>query len=295
MTPLKELLEVYKKMLEWSEVEPEKIEEEQVPDELRRLLERVTNAKPIETEKVNKPEEGDILEIVPPPDPIGMWFLVFKVYPSGIAFVLPISPFYEFATPQDHLILVHGKPYIVQTDLGIDIPVETFSKHFPGQPFRIAKARPDDMKKIERIINGEESGSGPLTLAVHEEFKNIEAERYSVILSSAFFGEIRKQEVSKIFESQKELALAAAEEEPLWGRTDDFSWTYNHEEEKLIIIPSESHVGKNKRIVLLTPDAEYVLYEGTIPEKIYVPLKKDSYSYEVINQKVRIEDVEPAE
>ena len=295
MTPLRELLEVYKKMLEWSEAEPEKAEREEVPWEMPKLQERIAKAKPIDAEKVHQPEEGDILEIVPPPDPIGMWFLVYKVYSHGITFVLPISPFYEFATPYDHLILIHRKPYIVQTDLGMDVPTETFLKHFPGQPYRIARAKQEDMDKIQRILNGEERGAGPMTLSVHEEFKNIESERYSVILSSAFFGEIKKQEVSQIFESQKELALAAAEEEPLWGRKEDFSWTYNQEDEKLIIFPAEKHLGKNRKIVLSIQNEEFILFQGALPEKIHIPLKKDSYSFNVVNERVRIEDAEQAD
>ena len=291
MTPLNELLEVYKTMLEWSDLEPEGIEENKQPSgKLIELQQRLASISSISTEKVSKPEEGDIVELVPPPDPIGMWFLVYKVYSSGIAFILPLSPFYEFATPKDHLITVHRKPYIVQTDLGIDVPVNTFAKHFPGQPYRIAKAEREDIKKIQRILDGQEMGTGPLSLSVHEEFKNLEAERYSVILSSAFFGEIRKQEVSQIFESQKELSLAASEEEPLWGRKEDFAWTYDEEEEKLIIIPSKIHVGKHKKVVLKATDDEFTLFEGSIPEKIYIPLKRDSYSYEIIKEKVRIQN-----
>ncbi len=197
MTPLKELLKVYRKMLEWGQLEPEGDQgHEPAPEKLQELKERLALAsvEPMDAEKVDQPEEGDIIEIVPPPDPIGMWFLVYKVYLPGIAFILPLSPFYEFATPKDHLITVHRKPYIVQTDLGIDVPVNTFAKHLPGQPYRIARTKQKDIKRIQQILNRKRMGIGPLSLSVHEEFKNIEAERYSIILSSAFFGEIKKQE-----------------------------------------------------------------------------------------------------
>jgi hypothetical protein len=99
------------------------------------------------------------------------------------------------------------------------------------------------------------------------------------------------QEFASVVKAAGELAMAASEQEKTWGRKEDFRWIYDQESSKLIIIPSEELVGKEKRIFLDLDGEEFILFEGTLPERLEFPLPPEGYLYDVFNNRLKIGDV----
>ena len=177
-TPLQEILDIYKEELKVEE-DPLKIEEEKVkaldlPKEKGRGVEPLKDVK-----------EGQVIEVFPSVDGLEMVFLVFKIYKNGFVEILPISKFWEFATPDDALIKLNGEPYIVQTDLGFDVPKEDFAKRFsPRRVYLLGTLDEKQMEEVRAVYEGKKKGAGRMYGDVKEEFKRIEAKRYFMIFSS---------------------------------------------------------------------------------------------------------------
>ena len=176
MTPLQSLLEKYR---EWLSLPAQNVEVAIDGD----LYSPSTHLSPLPPV-----QQGDILYVPPSAETgRGIELLVHHRHPSlPIWFLVPLSQWYEFATPSDVLVLVEGMVYIAQTDLGMDVP-EKVPVLF-GKPEVVGRLSEKDWWRVTKVLNGIERGNGPLTLSVHQEFKNLEARRYAGIALRALKG-----------------------------------------------------------------------------------------------------------
>ncbi len=290
MTPLEKVLEIYKKAL-GGEVEMD-VEDTMDIDVLPIDF---SNIKPKEIREISKESElseGDIIEIFPSIDGLELYFLVYRIYTNGFIELLPVSKFYELATPDDVLVYIDGNPFIVETDLGFEIPLENFPRRFGNRKvFKIGRLTPEELKEIEDVYEGRKKGAGGMYGGPKEEFKALESKRYFVLFANTIIEEEELAKLSLFFEKHKEHALVAGEEEKTWGEKGGIKWFYDRESEKLILIPVEELKGKRKRISLKIEGDEIVIFEGELPERINIPLSKGSYSYSVLMKALRVEDV----
>ena len=284
MTPLEEILELYKESLKVEEAfESEDVDINAPKEDI------FENIKPKEIKEIEIPEEGDVIEVFPSPDGLEMIFLVFRIYKNGYVEILPMSRFWELATPEDVLIDFQGETYIVETDLGFEVPEEDFSRRFGNRNvFLLGKLSPDQMKEIEDVYEGRKRGAGGMWGGPKEKFKTLESRRYFSLFAQMIEEEEKLLELSIFFEKHKEYALAAAGEEKTWGEKEGIRWFYNSEERKLILAPEENLVGKRKRILLEADGDRVVLFEGELPKKIELPL--ENYSYSLLERSLRLED-----
>ena len=155
MTPLQEILNLYKLSLE-KEGEPEvKVKQEPL-----------------------RVEEGNLVELFPSPDGLDMIFLISRKF-DGLVELLPLSRFWELATPSDVLVKVEGESYIVQTDLGIDVPESFFKEGVAGRVFLpVGKLTPEEMEEVRKVQEGKKKGAGRMWGGTKGEFKKLEAKRY---------------------------------------------------------------------------------------------------------------------
>ena len=176
MTPLTKILKLYKEALKLEDVDSEP---EEVQVEAPSYEELVRKARPKQMEVFEVPREGDVIEIFPSPDGLEMMFLVFRKYRNGYVELLPISKFWELGTPEDVLIEFRGETYIVQTDLGIDVPEENFSRRFGGRKvFLLGRLNEEQMREIENVYEGRKKGVGNMWGGPKGEFKKLESKRY---------------------------------------------------------------------------------------------------------------------
>ena len=282
MTPLEEILSLYKEALrkeEHLESEAVQIEVPEIPD---------VEAKKIQ--QLELPEEGDVIEIFPSPDGLEMIFLVFRIYRNGYVELLPMSRFWELATPEDVLVDFQGETYIVETDLGFEVPKEDFSRRFDSRKvLLLGKLDPDQMKEVEEVYEGRKKGAGGMWGGPKGEFKKLESRRYFSLFAQMIEEEEKLLELSAFFERHREYALAAAGEEKTWGEKEGIRWFYDSEEKKLVLTPEENLVGKRKRILLEAEGDMTVLFEGELPRKIELPL--ENYSLSLLERSLRVEDV----
>ncbi len=284
MTPLKKLLELYKSMLyqkEVEEVEPIEVE-----------------VKPIMAEDfkdntcvLEDPSPGDVVEIVPSYDNLEMTFLVLREI-NGFYEVVPMSPFYQFASPRDVLVLVEGRPYIVQTELSFDVPKKDFTRRFGNATlFKVGEVGRETLERVKRVARGEEEGDGGMVGEVKEEFKRLEAKRWFAVFTSQIAEEEALQELSTLLEELKsELPLSASEQEGVRGRVEGLEWFYDEIDEVLVILPEDELVGKKKKVVLEVEGEEITLFEGELPSKIELPLRKEAYSYTLLERGLKLKD-----
>ncbi len=285
MTPLEEILELYREALKVEDVLEYEDVDIEPPD-----IDSFKNIEPKEIKEIEVPEEGDIIEVFPSLDGLGMIFLIFRIYKNGYVELLPMSKFWELATPEDVLIQFEGETYIVQTDLGFEVPEEDFPKRFGNRKvFLLGKLTPEQMKEVEDVYEGRKKGTGGMWGGPKEEFKTLESRRYFSLFAQMIEEEEKLLELSAFFEKHREYALAAAGEEKTWGEKEGIRWFYDSEEKRLILTPEENLVGKRKRILLEADGDKVVLFEGELPKKIEIPL--ENYSHSLLERSLRVEDV----
>ena len=179
-TPLEEILSLYKEALR---IEDE-VEYEEIHIEAPSYEELTGEVKPKQIKDVEVPEEGDVIEVFPSLDGLEMIFLVFRKYENGYVELLPMNKFWELGTPEDVLVNFEGERYIVQTDLGIDVPEENFSKRFGNRKvFLLGKLTPQQMKEIEDVYEGRKKGIGNMRGGPKGEFKTLESRRYFLLFA----------------------------------------------------------------------------------------------------------------
>ncbi len=230
---------------------------------------------------------GDVCEIVPSYDALEQVFLVLREV-NRFYEVVPLSPFYEFATPSDVLIKVNGRPYIAQTDISFGIPVQDFSLRFPeARIVKVGEVPQKTLEKIIKVTEGKERGDGKIKGGIKGEFKIMEAKRWLDV----FKRQIAYEEFSSLVEALKdeELSLAASEEESLFGENEYLSWLYDEDRKNLVLVPRKEFVGKGKVLYLDLEGKEFVLFVGKLPERMEIPLK--SYNHKVFKKRLRIKDV----
>ncbi len=286
MSPLHEILELYKSALkpeeDYEEIQGLDIEAPPLPKDVS----------PKEVEPVEEPEEGDVIEIFPSPDGMEMYLLVFRIYVNGYVELLPLSKFWELATPDDVLVSVNGEHFIVETDLGFEVPLENFPKRFGNRRiFKVAQLTPEQMQEVDDVYEGRKRGVGGMWGGVKVEFKTLESKSYFSIFVETVVEDESLAELSAFFEEHRRLASVAGEKEQTWGRKGEIEWFYDSETQRLILLPDKSLVGKEKRILLEAGEDRIVLFEGKLPEKIELPLAPESYDYSLLEESLRIEDV----
>jgi len=232
------------------------------------------------------PQEGDVVELLASPDGLEVLLLMFREREEFME-VVPVSRFWEFATPRDALIHLRGEPHIAQTDLSLDLPL-TFLGRLPLVKIQTLPA--EELEKIRKVYEGEEKGAGHMSGGIKKEFKREEAKRYFGLFQAWIKEEETRQGLRDIFMKFRELAPAAGEE-CTWGSAGGIRWFYNREEETLVLIPPKDLVGKEGRIVLETEEQEITLFSGRFPPRINLPLERDAYDYRVLERRLRLKDV----
>jgi len=169
---LKKLLDLYRESLKPVEDEAVEVEEEVNTQDLKEILEHLNEGKLLET-----PEEGKVFELVPSLDAEEMLFLILNVN-EDFTTVIPLSRWIEFATPDDVLINLNGKPYIAQTDIALDIPTHGFNTWFGNRKlYEVGKISEEELKRTKNVYKGKH-GDGKFSFPEKREFKKIEAGRY---------------------------------------------------------------------------------------------------------------------
>jgi len=169
---LKKLLNLYKESLKPLEDEKVEVEEKVNTADLKEILGNLNKGKLLET-----PQKGKVFELVPSLDAEEMLFLILNVN-EDFTTVIPLSKWIEFATPDDALINLNGKPYIAQTDIALDIPTQGFNTWFGNRKlYEVGKITEEELKKVKEVYEGKH-GEGRLTFPEKREFKKIEAGRY---------------------------------------------------------------------------------------------------------------------
>ena len=232
------------------------------------------------------PQEGDVVELLASPDGLEVLLLMFRKREEFME-VVPVSRFWEFATPRDALIFLEGQPHIAQTDLSLDLPL-AFLSRLPL--VKLSALSEKELEKVRRVYRGEERGAGRMSGGVKREFKREEAKRYRGLFEAWVREEETRRSLSDIFLEFRELTPAAGEESP-WGRVEGVRWFYNEEEETLVLIPREDLVGREGRIVLELEEGEVTLFSGRIPRRISLPLDREAYDYRLLERRLRVKDV----
>jgi len=183
-------------------------------DELQRDLPEISHYSDYEIAGIETLKEGDVIEFVPSFDGLPLRFVVLKGGKGDFETLelVPLSEFYQFATPSDVLTKIeppegfpflepHGKVYIAQTDLFITVPFKLFDVAVPKEMtvLKIGKVSPRTVERIKRVLEGEEKGDGHMSGGIKERFKEEEAKRYSLIQS------VLMREIEKFAEINKAL------------------------------------------------------------------------------------------
>ncbi len=283
MTPLKELLELYKAMLRTDVGDVKPMPVSACPPPARVSVDKEN--------LLENPKPGDMVEIVPPYDNLEMVFLILREVRDSFE-IVPLSRFWQFATPKDVVLKVGSSIYIAQTDLSFDVLKESFTRRFGNAfLFKIGEVDPKTLRRIERVSDGKEKGDGGMWGGVKGEFKSLEAKRWFGVFSSQIAEEEFLQALNAVLKDLKEeLPLAASEQESVRGEKEGIVWFYDEEEEVLIIVPREELIGSKKKIYLDIEGEKFIIFEGKLPEKIEIPLKREAYSYRVLTKWLRVED-----
>ncbi|RUM32382.1 MAG: hypothetical protein DSY32_00095 [Aquifex sp.] len=288
MGVLKKLLDLYRESLKPVEDEEVEVEEEVNTEDLKEILEHLNEGKLLET-----PEEGKVFELVPSLDTEEMLFLILNVN-EDFTTVIPLSRWIEFATPDDVLINLNGKPYIAQTDIALDIPTQGFNTWFGNRKlYEVGKISEEELKKVKEVYEGSKS-EARLTFPEKREFKKIEAGRYLPI----WVGMINfAEETAELYQELKELVAEyrkvaparASEQIRLHGSAKNISFFYDEEKEELFLYPEEEFVGKEGRIIIKYKDKELIFYKGTIKPEYRIPLSREAFDYEFFKEGLRLE------
>ena len=283
---LKKLLELYKETLK---MEDEKYEHPEIPkvhinkEEYKKILKEFLEEK-TEKQSLEEPIQGIVFELVPSLDSQEMLFLTFNVGESFTT-IFPLSKWWEFATPKDVLIEVDKTPYIVQTDMPIDIPTMHFTNWFSDRILlKIAKLNDEILRRVEKVYKGIERGDGRFAGGEKEEFKKLEAKRYIPLWLGIInqIEELAKLNEELIHLKQKEIEISpfkAHEKQPVHGKGKNLEFFYNEKEELLYIYPQKEFIGKKGKVILKIKNKKLMLYDGILKKEIKIPISSKAYDY----------------
>ena len=245
MSILKRLLELYRESLRMEQDESVEIDEvnEEEYEEYREFLKK--------KKTIEEPERGIVFELVPSLDAQEMRFVILNVG-KDFTTIMPVSRWYEFATPKDVVVEIDGENYIVQTDIPLDIPTEGFNTWFNGVLFEITKLNKETLEKIEKVYKGTLKGDGKLLTPEKEEFKTLEVKRYlpiwlGVINQSEELARLNEELINLKRKLLEEALLKAHEKQPIHGKGKNLEFFYDTEREILSIFPEEEFTGKEGR------------------------------------------------
>ncbi len=236
------------------------------------------------------PKEGDIIEVFPSPDGLEMIFLIYKIYNNGMVEIIPLSRFWEFATPTDALIEIHGTPYIAQTDLALTLPKDDFHKRFGRRMIiKLDSVKTEILKDIENIIKGNKKGAGNISGGIKKEFKILEAKRYFPIFEYNIASAESIAILNDLFASLKEqYPVAAKSQEDIVGEINDLQWMYHEEKETLILFPPEHLINKCIEIYIDLKDKPFTIFKGIARDRIEIYISRENFSSNVIKDFLRI-------
>ena len=281
MSPLRELLELYK--LSLAAEKPEDFEVREVEE-----IPAVEVPDVPGYDELSQPVEGDVIELVPSNDGEEMVFLVFEVSEEAVT-LLPLSRWIEFATPTDVFVKLSGKTYMAETDLSLDFPLDRFAQRFGDRRiFKIGELTPEEVQQVKDVIKGKKTGVGRISEGVKREFKRLEARRYLPLFLQSLREEEELQELEHYLLNYKEQVLAAAGQEQLWGDKENISWVYDPENEILNLIIPEELSGKRGRITLELQGRVFTLHEGVLKKEIKIPISREAYSHRVFMEGLKI-------
>ena len=288
MDPLKEILELYRELVEMKmdDIYAESFE----PLEWKRV-----HPLPQKVEELKDPLPGDVVEVVPSPDMLEMVFIVLRRV-RGFVEIVPLSRFWEMATPKDVLLKVSGETYIAQTSLSMDIVRQDFKRIFRDRKlFIIDRLKDRTLQKVRAVCDGEARGDGLVITDEKREFKKLEIKRWFPVFAEGIILYETSQELTDAMERLKEaLPLAASEQEDVRGEKEGITWFYDETDEVLILLPAEELIGTAKRINLRVGGEVVNLYEGVLPPKVELPLKRSAYSRKILEENLFVEDIENA-
>jgi len=237
-------------------------------------------------------KEGDIIQIFPSVDGLDMLFLVWSISEEeNLIRLMLLSEFTEFATHRDVKITLDGQEYIVQTDIFADFPYKDLKTKLGRLIFKVGQISEEELQKVDKVFYGEEKGDGGFITPTKGLFKKEEAKRVAILVSE-YLQRLESynkavEQLGKILENRP--ALAASEKERYILVKDEFSAKYDEKEEILIIKPSEDLVYSMGKVILKVDSEELILYEGVLFKKIPLFLPKKLYSWDILNEGLKLE------
>jgi hypothetical protein len=312
MNRLEELFELYKLMKEpfeelafedfWLETNLEKQEKINLPKE--KIEENLSR----EFEMAEKPQEGDVIEIVPSIDGLPLLFVVWDINPEvGEVRLVPLSEFYQFATPDDVLVKIlppneefkdldlYKKTYIAQPKLFIWFPLSWFSKILPDREIlKVGRVSPSKLQEIWEVYSGLRKGAGNIKGGLKKAFKREEARRYGAIQAMVLQELEETQKINTMLASIKAQmpAAQASSQETTAGWNERLMWKYDPKKGLLILKPHPEVVGRVGKIFLEWEDKVIELWNGLLLPKITIPINPENFLGDLFSQSLRLELLE---
>ncbi len=312
MNRLEELFELYKLMKEpfeelafediWLETNLEKQEKINLPKE--KIEENLSR----EFEMAEKPQEGDVIEIVPSIDGLPLLFVVWDINPNaGEVRLVPLSEFYQFATPDDVLVKIlppneelkdldlYKEIYIAQPKLFIWFPLRWFSKILPDREIlKVGRVSPSKLQEIWEVYSGLRKGAGNIKGGLKKAFKREEARRYGAIQAMVLQELEETQKINAMLASIKAQmpAAQASSQETTAGWNDRLMWKYDPKKGLLILKPHPDVVGRVGKIFLEWEDKVIELWNGLLLPKITIPINPENFLGDLFSQSLRLELLE---
>ncbi|MEO2153648.1 MAG: hypothetical protein ABGX24_04435 [Aquificota bacterium] len=312
MNRLEELFELYKLMKEpfeelaiedfLLETNLEKQEKINLPkDKIEENLSR-------EFEMAEKPQEGDVIEIVPSIDGLPLLFVVWDINPEvGEVRLVPLSEFYQFATPDDVLVKIlppneelkdldpYKKTYIAQPKLFIWFPLSWFSQILPDRVvLKVGKIPLGKIQEIWEVYKGWRKGAGKIRGGIKKAFKKEEARRYGTLQAMVLKEMEETQKINTMLASIKAQmpAAQASSQETTAGWNERLMWKYDPKKGLLILKPHPEVVGRVGKIFLEWEDKVIELWNGLLLPKITIPINPENFLGDLFSQSLRLELLE---
>ena len=309
MNRLEELFELYKLMKEPLEDIPlEDIFLEtnlEGKEKVNLPKEKIENELNKDFEIPEKPEVGDVIEITPSIDGLPLLFVVWDINPNaGEVRLVPLSEFYQFATPDDVLVKIlppneelkdldlYKKTYIAQPKLFIWFPLSWFSKILPDREIlKVGRVSPSKLQQIWEVYSGLRKGAGNIMGGLKKAFKREEARRYGAIQARVLQELEETQKINAMLaQLKKEVALPrAASQETTSGWSEHLLWRYYPEKGLLVIKPRPNLVGRVGKIFLQWENKVIELWNGLLLPKITIPINPENFLGELFSKYLRLE------
>jgi hypothetical protein len=252
-----------------------------------------------------KPEVGDVIEITPSIDGLPLLFVVWDInQDAGEVRLVPLSEFYQFATPDDVLVKIlppneelkdldlYRKVYIAQPKLFIWFPLSWFSQILPDRVvLKVGKIPLGKIQEIWEVYKGWRKGAGKIRGGIKKEFKKEEARRYGTLQAMVLKEMEETQKINallKELKAQRKLAKAA-DQETTSGWNENLMWRYYPEKGLLVIEPRPDFVGRLGKIFLELEDKIIELWNGLLLPRITLPINPENFIGDIFKTNLRLQ------